>query len=128
MKKDADGSQIYTEMHGSRPSKYQSNIFKYNYDRNDSVFEAHRKRNNKPVIQGIIRDLRKMEVEAVNGFRGKDLPDQIKIVEKRKLSVLSALGNGDFYVTERQRIIEITDRMINRRYDPCMEPAEKAPN
>jgi len=112
MKVDAIGDVRYSRLHTARPAYSPA----YRYEHNDPVSEENRRERNMPIIQGIVKFLREIEQEASNGFARKSLAYQIRTVEKRKLSVLSQLSEGDFYPDEHERIIDISYRMIDRKY------------
>jgi len=90
------------------------------YDKDDQVYELKRKTENQEVIRGIVRKLRVIKANASKRFGNKDLSKQLRIIEKSKLSISPILRQGSFYDDETQRILEITDRMINRYYEPYL--------
>lgn len=106
---------VYTRLDPSKPISVSHS---FDYHRNDEVFEKNRKKENQPVLRDIVSALKSIKHQASRGFGSKNLSTQLRIIGGSKTSISPILSEGSFYIKERQRILEITDRMIDRYYKP----------
>lgn len=111
------GEAVYTRLEPIKPD-FISQAF--NYDGDDVVSELNRKTENQKVIKEVVNKLRLIKDRASKGFGSKDLSRQLRVIEKSKFSIFPILSEGSFYISERERILEIAYRMIDRYYEPYL--------
>lgn len=87
------------------------------YHRDDPTFEQHRKQDNSTALSYVAKELKKMRIEARNGFKGLSEIEQSVIISNRKKEIENILRErGSFLSDEIPDVINRTSRLVERIY------------
>lgn len=120
------GDKTYTRL---GPLERSSVSQHYNYNFKDSVTEQHRQKENKQSLSYVAQKLKKMRVEARNGF--KDVPgeEQLEIIIDRKININNILTEtGSFFITELKKNLIRCDRIVDKIYAPFLNQSSLSPS
>jgi len=102
---------------------YNGVVIKEKY--NDSVSEAHRKKENYQVLRRIVGEFKKMSKEAENGFSGLSKIEQMDFVSNRKRQTRNYLHDGSFFRKEQIQLRNKIDEKTDSIYKSHMKLVKK---
>jgi len=118
-----DGEAVYTKLEPIRSGFISQ---KFNYKRDDKVFEQHRAQENHTAFSYVAKELKKMRIEARNGFRELSRVEQSEAISSKKKEIENLLREeGSFFSYELPSVISRTSRLVERVYAPYLKWARK---
>lgn len=94
----------------------------------DPVSETHRRVENIALGRILIKDFRRFDFEAKNGFQDLSRNEQIKVISNRQKEARYDLRNGSLFPPEKMKLIDKVNEKVDKIYHSFMKWARKKSN
>lgn len=91
----------------------------------DPVSETHRRVENIALGRRLIKDFRRFDFEARNGFQDLSQNEQLEVISNRKREARGDLQDGSLFPYEKMELTEMVNERVERIYRPFVKWARK---
>ena len=111
----------YTQIGDGKRASFSKSF----YYEGELTYEPGAIRENKKVFGLLHNAFKGFKIEALNKFRDLSRKEQIRMVQERKKQVLNALGEGSFFLKDKEYYSQKVVDRIDRIYSPHIKWARK---